>query len=169
MPEHEPDGPVVVSADVPMALVRDSLGAGRRLARPDAASGWALLVTRDDVLADSARADGIPVVSASDDATLIAQLHAFDDGALITPREAELLAWIEAIRREEERNQRDHEQHVDQRLELLQARVDELTVYTDNLNAHLAAVEGTRAWRVATRLGTWKNAVLRLLPGRRHN
>ena len=171
---HDPAGPVVVAPEVPLAVVRDALGTGCRLARPDGALAWSLLVAHDKALAHRALAAGIPVVTADDEATLIARLRAFGDGALITTREAELLAWIDAIRAEEERNQRDHEQHVDERIEVLQARVDELTAYadhlnayTENLNAHLAAVEATRAWRTARRLSAWKCAAVRLIRGHR--
>lgn len=174
MATHDPAGPVVVAPEVPMAVVRDALGAGCRLARPEGVSACALIVTRDKVIARRGRAAGIPVITADDEAALVARLQAFGDGALITTREAELLAWIDAIRAEEERNQRDHERHVDERVEVLQARVDELTAYadhlnayTENLNAHLAAVEETRAWRTARRLSAWKCAAVRLIRGHR--
>ncbi len=169
MASHDPAGPVVVAPDVSMALVRDALGAGRWLARPDGVSAWAVLVTRDESLARRGREAGVPVITAEDDATLAARLRAFGDGALITTREAELLAWIEAIRAEEERNQRDNERHVDERIELLQARVDELTAYADSLDTHLEAIEATRAWRVVRRLSAWKSAAMKFVGGRRRS
>ena len=160
MPTYDPDGPVVVAHDVALTLVRHALGSGRQLARPDSASGWAVLVTRGDPVAEIAIARGIPVVSADDDAALVVGLQAFDDGALVSTREAELLSWIEAIRAEEERNQRDSERHVDDRIAFLQAQVDELI-------AHRAALEKMRVWRAARRLHAWSAAVRRVIPGRR--
>ena len=167
MATFDPAGPVVVAPEVSMAVVRDALGTGCRLARPDEAPAWSLLVTHDEALAHRALAAGIPVVTADDEATLIVRLRAFGDGAIVTTREAELLAWIEAIRTEEERNQRDTKRHVDERLEVLQARVDDLTAYADNLSAHLTAIEATRAWRAVRRLSAWKSAAAHLMRGRR--
>lgn len=157
---HDPHGPVLVAPDVPLPFVRDALGGGTWIARPGGEAGCALMVSRDPDWVAHSHAAGVPCASASDDAALMEQLRAFDDGALITTREGELLSWITAIRDEEERNQRAHEEHVDQRVEVLQARVDVL-------NAHIDAMERTRAWRFARRLGEWKSAALRLVRPRR--
>jgi len=159
---HDPDGPVVVADDVPLAVVRRALGPGTWLQRPGAIAGWRVLITRDRPLADDASAQGIPVVVASDDAAALgAQLRSFEDGRLITTAEAEALAWIEAIRAEEERNQRDARRRADARVEELQAQVD-------HLEAHITAIEASRSWALARRLVRAKDATRRVLtPWRR--
>ena len=55
----------------------------------------ALLVTHDADRARHAADRGIPVLIGADERTLAQQLRAFDDGALISTREAEALAWME--------------------------------------------------------------------------
>ena len=165
---HDPDGPVVVDLGIPLGVVRGALGAARWISRPGAFRTCALLVTHDAERARHAADRGIPVLIATDERTLAQQLRAFDDGALISTREAEALAWVEAIRSEEERNQRERARLADERVEALQARVDELEAYAGSLSAHVAAIEASRSWAVARRLTGGKERLLRLVaPWRR--
>lgn len=153
--------------DVPLATVRGALGGGRWIARPGGVQGWAALVGRDNAR-PAGVSDDVPLIAHDDDAVLQAMLRAFGDGALISTHEGEALAWIEAIRAEEVRNQADATQRVDARVEELQARIDELEAYASDLNAHVAAIEGSRAWHLSRRLVAMKARVVRVLTlGRR--
>ncbi len=158
---HDAEGPVVVDDGVPLDTVRHALGAGRWISRARQVPGWALFVTTDERHAVTVAAAGVPVVVADDPSTLLESLRALDDGAFVTPREAELLAWINAIRAEEERNQTDRRRHADERVEALQAHITTLT-------AAIAAIEASGAWRLARRLSSLKGRAERLVrPGRR--
>lgn len=158
---HDPDGPVVVMEDVPLALVRRAVGSGRWISRPGAARGWAAVVARSQADIAEAASVGVPAFATDDDASLVHLLQAFDDGVLITPREAELLSWIDAIRAEEARVQADSRLRVDQRVEALQSRIDQL-------EGHLRAIEESRAWHLSRRLVSAKARMLRaLMLGRR--
>lgn len=158
---HDPDGPVVVMEDVPLAVVWQALGTGRWIARPGSEHGWAVVVTRD---ADSVRGavpDAIPVVAAADDEALTALLRSFDDGSLVSEREAEAMSWIESVRAEEARNMRDARRSADARVEQLQARIDEL-------ERHIRAIESSRAWHLSRRLVSAKSKLRHLrMPRRR--
>lgn len=159
---HDPDGPVVVDTGIPLGVVRSALGAGRWIARPGAYQTCALLVIQDADQARLAHDRGLPVVLSGDEQTLVEELRAFDDGALISTREGEALAWIELIRAEEERNQRSRASAADERVELLQARVDEL-------ETHLAAIEASRSWVLTRKLVVAKERLTALVtPWRRH-
>lgn len=160
----DPDGPVVVMADVSLSVVRAALGGSRWIARPEGVTRWAAAVAAAPASLPPLPAN-VPVFVNADEVVLAEQLRAFDDGALISSREAEALAWIAAIRTEEERNHLDARRHADERVEVLQERVDELTARALALDAHIAGIEESRAWAIARRI-TGARAAIRSLPRR---
>jgi hypothetical protein len=76
-------------------------------------------------------------------------LKAFDDGVVISAREADALSWVNAIRAEEERTQREGARVASEQLERVQA--------------HLDAIEGSRAYRLSRRMVTAKERLKRLV------
>lgn len=161
---HDPDGPVVVGRDVPLDPVRGALGANRWLERPGGHSGVALFVGRDADAADALALLGVPAVVIVDTADEVVQgqpaqrvhapalgewLKAFDDGVLVSSREAEALSWVDAIRTEEERVQREGDRKAAAQLE--------------EMAGHVAAIEASRSYRLARRLVAARERAARLV------
>lgn len=162
----DPDGPVVVALGVPLGDVRRFLAVGRRVERPGGHAGMALFVTRSVEEADDMAACGVPAVAVVEPGgrmpagaaigvgahALGEWLKAFDDGVPITAREADALAWVNAIRAEEQRTQAEGARAASEQLERVQAQLD--------------AVEGSRAYRLSRRMVATKDR-LRALVRRR--
>lgn len=161
---HDPRGPVSVVGDIPLDRVRDALGPGCWIEQGSTRSGLALVITTRADLADAMVAAGVPsvVVGSSSPAeapavdmdALGAWLQAFADGALLSGREADALAWMAAVRAEEERQQ---ERARRERI----AAEDATTAQLDRMAAHIAAMEASTSWRVARQMSAAKAAAVR--------
>ncbi len=159
---HDPDGPVVAALGIPLGDVRRALATGRWVERPGEHNGMALFLTRDVKAADAMAARGVPAaalvdspVGADDHAAprvagraLGEWLKAFDDGTNITAREADALAWVSAIRAEEERTHAEGARVASEQLERVQAQLD--------------AIEASGAYRLSRRMVAARERLRRL-------
>lgn len=193
---HDPEGPVVVEPPAPIAATRDALGPGAWIQCAAGQPGIALLVTEDPAHAAHAADVSIPVVIVVEPGaevppgipgvvcvsteSLPAWLRTFADGALVTGREAQLVTWLDAVRTEEEANQREarridrearridrEARRIDREAQRL-AREAEAAArrQMDELTQHIAAIEASRSWRLARRLVGLREAVAGMSPRR---
>lgn len=170
---HDPLGPVSVVGDIPMADLRDALGPGAWLERCSIRKGLSLMVTTRADLALATTMAHVPCVYVGDDAvpgvesvqpgSLGAWLRAFSDGGTVSGREAEVLRWMDAVRAEEEREQARAAEMAVRGQREAEAAEAATRAQLDRMNAHIAAMEASRAWRVGRRISAAKASLSRLV------
>ncbi len=167
-------GPVVLEAPEDLEpVVRDALGSGSWVELDVRRPGVALYISDDPARCADAARTGVPTVLVADGtvspcgpdiemlspAVLPEWIRAFSDGEILSAREAGLCSWIGAVRQEELRNQReaariDREERAAMRRQL------------DDLSAHVAGIEASRAWVLSRRMIDTKAAIVARLPRR---
>ncbi len=171
---HDPAGPVVLDGPADLeAIVRAALGNGAWMELVIHRPGVSLFVGSDPARCASAASAGVPVVMVGpagtappspgievvDPEVLPEWIRGFCDGERLTAREAGLRTWLGAVRQEELRNQReaarlDREERMAMRRQL------------DDLSAHVAGIEASRAWVLSRRMIDTKAALVARLPKR---